>query len=83
MRLPASGEDERLSDVLVFQFRVLALEFISVRIGCEPFENAADGKTEIADTRFAVHATWIAGDTVERLHGESIRGKAEISEKSC
>ena len=66
----SGSERQGLPDVLVFEFRIFAFEFGAVGVSCQCLKNAADGKTEISNARFAVHPRGVDRDSVKFLHAE-------------
>jgi hypothetical protein len=64
----SGGEDQRLPNIFVLKFRVLSPEFSTVWIDGQRLKHSADGKTEFADTRPAVHPSYVNRDSVESLH---------------
>src|ERR1700739_2309383 len=64
------GKRQRLPDVFVFEFRIFAFEFGAVGVGRQCLKNAADGKTEISNARFAVHPRGVDRDSVKFLHAQ-------------
>ncbi len=60
----SGGESERLANIFVFEFRVLALELGTVGISRQGFKYAADCQAHVADARLAVHAGRVGRDAV-------------------
>ena len=46
------SEDQGLADVLVFEFRVLAFEFVSVRVSGKSLRHAPHRQPQVSDARF-------------------------------
>ena len=65
-----SGERQCLPDVFVLEFRIFAFEFGAVGVSCQCLKNAADGKTEISNARFAIHPRGVDRDSVKFLQAE-------------
>jgi hypothetical protein len=66
----SGGERQDLPDAFVFEFWIFAFEFGAVGESCQCLTNAADGKTEISNARFAIHPRGVDRDSVKFLHAE-------------
>ena len=60
----SGGEGERLANIFVFEFRVLALELGTVGISCQGFKYTANCQAHVANARLAVHAGRVGRDAV-------------------
>lgn len=53
---------QRLPDVLILQFGILALQICAVWISCNGFHHLPDRKAKLANARLAINPRWIGGD---------------------
>jgi len=55
-------EFESLANIVVFQLWILETQFITIRVKCREFDDAANSETKVAHARLSIHPGWIAGD---------------------
>jgi hypothetical protein len=56
---------QRLADIVILKFRVLALELRAIRIQGGRLDDATNGQAHAANARLAVHLLGIDGDSIE------------------
>src|SRR5215469_1076485 len=59
---------QRLSDVFVLKFRVLTLQFSSIRICSQGFKYTTNSKAKVTNARLAVHSSNVRRDSIELSH---------------
>lgn|GEM_PF-3436713 len=59
-----SGELQGLLNILIFKFRILGFQLITIGIQCNGLNDPAHSNPHAPDTGLPIHDFWINGNTV-------------------